>query len=171
MQTKKIGKVETESITLNKVSYVPDLAKNLLSVNKITSRGDTAVFTKEAVHIVKGKVIFDEKDVTMSGVKNEDGLFIIDLDPKEKEEHAMVSEIMKWHCKCGHLNFKDMQKLPNLCESLNDKIDIDKEILCESCVLAKITRRPFSSIRRRATRPMQIVHTDVCGPITPETYD
>lgn len=106
--------MKTENITLNEVSYVPDLAKSLFSVNRFTSRGDAAVFTKEAVHIVKGNVTFDKKDVTMTGIKNEAGLFIIDVGPKEKEEHAMISEIMKWHCKFGHLNFKDLQKLPNL---------------------------------------------------------
>lgn len=42
---------------------------------------------------------------------------------------------------------------------------------CEVCIQAKHTRMPFGDQRKRATRPLEIIHTDICGPITPETWD
>ena len=37
--------------------------------------------------------------------------------------------------------------------------------LCESCLERKMTKRPFSAKGVRATVPLELVHTDVCGPI------
>ncbi|RYA68263.1 hypothetical protein DD592_26860 [Enterobacter cloacae complex sp. 2DZ2F20B] len=42
---------------------------------------------------------------------------------------------------------------------------------CEVCMEAKQTRLPFNTTRQRARRPLEILHTDVCGPIDPETWD
>lgn len=44
---------------------------------------------------------------------------------------------------------------------------------CEVCIKAKQTRQPFSTERKRAERPNQIIHTDLCGPtsIDPVTWD
>lgn len=36
---------------------------------------------------------------------------------------------------------------------------------------AKQTRKPFGKERTRATRALEIVHTDVCGPIESLTWD
>jgi hypothetical protein len=36
---------------------------------------------------------------------------------------------------------------------------------------ARIVRSPFNKKRDRAKRPLQIIHSDVCGPTDPETYD
>lgn len=40
-----------------------------------------------------------------------------------------------------------------------------------TCIQANHTRIPFGEQRKRATRPLEIIHTDVCGPIIPETWD
>jgi hypothetical protein len=39
------------------------------------------------------------------------------------------------------------------------------------CIHAKQTRLPFKSVRKRGKRILDIVHTDVCGPIDIETHD
>lgn len=43
--------------------------------------------------------------------------------------------------------------------------------LCKSCVLSNQTRKPFSGTRRRASRPLELIHSDVCGPSNVESYD
>ena len=37
--------------------------------------------------------------------------------------------------------------------------------LCESCLEGKMTKRSFSAKGVLATIPLELVHTDVCGPI------
>lgn len=42
--------------------------------------------------------------------------------------------------------------------------------VCEGCLLSKQTRAPFlHKTKYRATRVLELVHEDFCGPITPET--
>jgi hypothetical protein len=43
--------------------------------------------------------------------------------------------------------------------------------ICEVCIKAKQTRYPFKTKRLRAETSLQIIHTDLCGPIEPKTWD
>jgi hypothetical protein len=48
--------------------------------------------------------------------------------------------------------------------------DISSEFMlptCEGCIYGKHHRHPFPHSDSRATAPLELVHTDVCGPITP----
>ena len=37
---------------------------------------------------------------------------------------------------------------------------------CEPCLLGKMTKTPFSGTMERATDLLEIIHTDVCGPMS-----
>ena len=37
---------------------------------------------------------------------------------------------------------------------------------CEPCLLGKMTKTPFSGTMNRATDLLEIIHTDVCGPMS-----
>ena len=44
------------------------------------------------------------------------------------------------------------------------------EQVCESCLTGKQRRQPFPTASKfRASRSLELVHADLCGPITPET--
>ena len=38
--------------------------------------------------------------------------------------------------------------------------------MCESCLEGKMTKRSFSAKGTRAIEPLQLVHSDVCGPVS-----
>lgn len=80
---------------------------------------------------------------------------------------------MLWHRRYGHLN-KTM--LLNLSEkhivdglpSLENK-DFG---FCEPCVKGKMSKLPYPSVLYpKSRRPLELIHSDVCGPITPGTAD
>ena len=46
----------------------------------------------------------------------------------------------------------------------------DTMSFCEGCTLGKMAAKPFEPVGEvRATRRLQTVHSDVCGPITPQS--
>ncbi|CAB0006860.1 unnamed protein product, partial [Nesidiocoris tenuis] len=73
----------------------------------------------------------------------------------------------------GHPSIDSMKRMLSLVDGINlqEKDLEDLPTVCEVCVKAKQTRFPFKTNRERATRPLQILHTDVIGPIETETWD
>lgn len=51
MEAQGMGKIKIENCMLNNLLYVPDLSKNLISVNCITKNGGEVKFTKDKVEI------------------------------------------------------------------------------------------------------------------------
>ena len=66
-----------------------------------------------------------------------------------------------WHRRLGHIGVNCMKKVhaDGLLESLD---------ACEPCLMGKMTKTPFSGTMERATDLLEIIHTDVCDPISVE---
>ena len=59
---------------------------------------------------------------------------------------------------------KEIVKLKAMSTGIDDKLTNELEF-CDSCTMAKQSRLSFNGTRRRATRTLELVHTDVCGKI------
>ena len=64
-----------------------------------------------------------------------------------------------WHCRLGHIGVKRMKKLhkDGFFESFH---------ACEPCLMGKMTKTPFSETMERASVLQEIIHTDLCGPMS-----
>jgi hypothetical protein len=69
-----------------------------------------------------------------------------------------------WHCRLGHIGVKRMKKLHS--DGLLESLDYESFETCEPCLMGKMTRTPFSGSMERATDLLEIIHTDVCGPMS-----
>ncbi|KAL8118400.1 hypothetical protein AgCh_016069 [Apium graveolens] len=66
-----------------------------------------------------------------------------------------------WHCRLGHISENRLRTLHK--EGLLDPFDFESYRTCESCLLGKMTKSPFSGHGERAANLLGLVHTDVCG--------
>ena len=71
-----------------------------------------------------------------------------------------------WHCRLGHIGVKRMKKLHT--DGLLEPLDYESLGTCGPCLMGKMTKRPFSGTMERATDFLEIIHTDVCGPMNIE---
>ena len=104
---------------------------------------------------------------------NEDGL--LDLDHSDTHIHNIDAKICKvdndsatylWHCRLGHISVKHMKKLH--ADWHLESLDYESFDTCEPCLMGKMTKTPFSGTMERTTDLLEIIHTDVCGPLSVE---
>ena len=75
-----------------------------------------------------------------------------------------------WHGQLGHVNFKSIKQLgdKNMARGV-PKISHPGH-LCRACLAVKQARAPFpQSSQWRARKVLELVHVDLCCPITPST--
>lgn len=77
-----------------------------------------------------------------------------------------------WHKRLsdiGHSSDSSLKKLESLVTGITS-VKLDSNV-CEICMQGKQCKLPHNQQRVRANRPLQLVHSDLCGPISPESYD
>lgn len=137
-------------VTVKNVWVCENLMHNLLSVRKLEECGFEVSFKDKKVYILKNKVTVLEGNL-------KGNLYIIDLYLNKNTclVNQGVEEQMLIHRKMGH-----SAKYP-------------APQLCEICLKGKQTRLPFVNLseNRKPSRILEVVSTDLCGPINPETHD
>ena len=53
-------------------------------------------------------------------------------------------------------------------DGILESLDYESLDACEPCLMGKMTKTPFFEIMERATDLLEIIHTDVCGPMSVE---
>lgn len=75
-----------------------------------------------------------------------------------------------WHGRYGHLHFRALHSLAHkgLVRGMPPVEHVEE--FCDGCAMGKQHRTPFPRATAfRAEKPLELVHMDLCGPITPPT--
>lgn len=158
--------------TVSDVLYVPSLRFNLFSVVKVESKGMRVVFDNGQVKVYK------DSEVLVSGSRY-GKLYRLDLyTSEESASKAMLScgriskNLNLLHRRLGHLNANQLGQMINK-RMVDGQLPVtrcvdESDITCEPCILGKQTRKPFPAREgKRSSRVLEVVHSDVCGPVTP----
>jgi hypothetical protein len=81
------------------------------------------------------------------------------------------NESWRWHLRFGHLHFNGLKLLSSggMVRGLQ-QVDSANHV-CEGCVLGKQSRLSFpSGTSQRVKAPLQLVHTDIYGPLDPISF-
>jgi hypothetical protein len=80
-------------------------------------------------------------------------------------------EVWRWHACFAHQSFEGLERLSRRGMVRGLPLVSHVEQLCEACLAGKHRRTPFpAKAKYRATEHLELVHGDLCGPITPETH-
>jgi transposase InsO family protein len=159
-------KDENERFILN-VYYVPDMKSNILILDQLLERG-YMVFMKERTLYLRDQDNRLLAQVEM--IKNR--MFKLNLMNVQARCLKACVEYMTWlwHLRFGHLNFDGLRQLSNKRMVKNIPHIDHSDKLCEACVLEKHPRNSFpKEASYRAKKMLELVHTDICGPITPNS--
>ena len=160
-------------LELTNTLYIPALKKNLISVPALLARGNRTLFDGRGSTIqLAGKNIFINlipngkllvlethqrlNTISESNKNTSDSILAID-------EANLAETLETWHKRMGHADPKMIQKLPESVTGIQLKnTDFNT---CENCIATKMTKIPFNSSTRRATKILELVHTDISGPM------
>ena len=84
--------------------------------------------------------------------------------PSKYPKLGNVSESYLWHCRLDHMNKNRINRL--IKEHIIEIDDCASLPTCESCLLGKMIKSPFTEKGERASDVLGLVHTDVCGPMS-----
>ena len=73
-----------------------------------------------------------------------------------------------WHYRLGHIGVKRMKKLHKA--GFSESLGYESFDACEPCLLGKMTKTPFFGTMERASDLLEIIHTDVCGPMSIDAH-
>ena len=78
--------------------------------------------------------------------------------------------VQGWHIRLGHLGVSTIKRLAEAGQlHITDKdTSTFKMEECEVCAVAKTTRLTFDNRPVKATQPLEIVHSDIAGPLKPD---
>eukprot|EP00878_Enallax_costatus_P002708 GHUV01002897.1.p1 GENE.GHUV01002897.1~~GHUV01002897.1.p1 ORF type:complete len:1307 (+),score=342.07 GHUV01002897.1:73-3921(+) len=99
-------------------------------------------------------------------------------DPDPAQETAMAARQQQlrtpeeWHSAYGHLGYQNLAKLPGIVTGIDVPpsafLAAGKEV-CNTCQQNKQVSMPFEPATSKTTQPLELVHSDLCGPIYPPT--
>jgi hypothetical protein len=79
-------------------------------------------------------------------------------------------EIHLWHCRYGHLGFKGLNALAKREMVKGLHMVKDNQIVYYDCVVSKQHRDSFpKGTSWRAATKLELIHSDICGPINPSS--
>ena len=85
------------------------------------------------------------------------------LNLPQKEERFLVMIIYLWHLRLGHINLDRIERL--IKDGPLRELRVGTLPVCESCLEGKMTKRAFSAKGEREKAPLEIIRSDVCGPL------
>ncbi|KAB2610770.1 hypothetical protein D8674_018802 [Pyrus ussuriensis x Pyrus communis] len=154
---------------IKEVMLVPGLDENLLSVGQMVEHGYFLVFGDYLVDIFEDKTL---ENLLARVQMTSNRCFPMTLEyGNEVARRATVEEsTWNWHRRYGHLNFQSLKSLQQkeMVYGLPEIKDTSK--VCEGCAMGKAHREVFDKEKAwRATIPLELIHTDVCGPMQVST--
>lgn len=153
--------------TMSDVYFIPDLKSNIISLGQATESGCDVRMKGEnlTMHDSEGKLL-------VKTIRSRNRLYKVSMWIKETMclYSTTTSDSSRWHARLGHINLETMKSMIQRELVIGvPHLNIEKQI-CVSCLLGKQTRQVFpQATAYRATRVLELIHGDLCGPITPNT--
>lgn len=158
------GHGKVRDIHFKEVLFIPALDSGLLSVRKLTQKGFNVLFHNSSCDIE------DASRAIVAQGNLSGNLFVLNAANEAKvcAEHRHSANCQHtWHRRFGHRDPVVLDRIKK--EGLGtgfEMQDCGLRQVCEECLAGKFARLPFPKVSgNRAPRILDLVHTDVCGPM------
>lgn len=152
-----------QKIVLKDVLYVPEFEVNLISQGQLVEKGVT-IHTDR-----KGSTLYYKDKVLAYGYKQGPMTLLY----SEIEVAYTSTTAPDWHARMAHIGQNALKALPKAtegCDQLANQLVTHDSKDCEICIQAKATSIIYRDRPEKTLQYLDKVHSDLCGPITPQTW-
>jgi len=153
----KIRNNDGTQVILTDVRYVPNMARNLISLGTLEDKGCWFKSQDGVLKIVKGC------STILKGQKRET-LYILEGLAENGESHSsaeLKDETSLWHSRLGHMSQKGMEILVK--KDCLQRETIKELKFCEDCVYGKNHRVSFAPAQHVTKEKLAYIHSDLWG--------
>lgn len=150
--------MDGSTLILKDVRHVPDMRLNLISVERLDEEGFCTTFRNGMCKISRGSLVV-AKGLKMSK------LYVVRENHSEGVNYAGEENSTElWHRRLGHISEKNLTRLVSK-KVLPDIKQVHMK-QCTNCLAGKQNRISFkSSPPSRVDKILDLVHSDLCGPM------
>jgi hypothetical protein len=150
------------------VYHIPRLRSSILGVGQLDEHG-CKIEIEEGILRMWDRAT---RELLAKVKRTSNRLYILPLKPSPPVCLAASygDEEWKWHARFGHLGFQALNKMgrEGMVRGLPQIEHV--EHVCDACLAGKQRRAPFpQAANYRAVKPLELIHGDLCGPVTPAT--
>lgn len=163
------------TVTLKKALYIPTYPQSIISVQATTADGAKVIFKEGQSELINrdGRVFNIEVHgrlyylKTVNHLKHNVSASVNDMMSSDKAN--LTCDVKTWHEIMGHCNVDDVLKLPGVVDGM--KITGNAKLDCNVCTEGKFTNTRNRKLDSKATKILELVHTDLAGPIEPISHE
>jgi len=166
-----IGGKKARVVEFTRVLHVPDLRTNLLSILYLTRQKQFTV----TINSHEMKFTRDNTLLFTAKINENNAAFLDGATDENTESASYIStlplDISLWHRRLAHHDHNSVKHM--ISKQLVTGIDIKSkqapDPICEPCLSGKMNANPFPSSKTRASKPLELIHTDLHGPFKTRT--
>jgi len=174
MQYLGIGTVEatttvngkSQRISLQRVLYAPDAGARFISISQLTAKGLQVLYTKTDCQIST------HDNITRATGTPRNGIYWLPLTTISSSALASLSTVKTpyatWHARLAHTPHTVLRKMRETASVTGFSVDAESTAItspCAGCAFGKLARQPFRPSFKRALHPLDLVHSDLVGPM------
>ena len=144
------------------VLFLQGIKKNILSISVLDAKGIRVAFVDGQVLMwTKGKTI---DDAVVIG-EQEGDLYKLKGHPEQALVHDSIQPNELWHRRLAHVYYRALPLAIKVVKGLPE-IQAKHDGVCKGCVKGKDTKKTFPSSESKEKGILEIIHFDVCGPMS-----
>ena len=158
---------------LEKCLYVSECARNLVSVGVLYKLrykfeiGDCMFKLCKDMYYYGSGTLIDNLYRFNLYTSFTGSLFNVETIGTKRSAHNERSAFL-WHQRLGHISKERIMRLVK--NEILPQLDFDDWEICVDCIKGKQTKHVSKFPATRSTEPLQLIHTDICGPFDVPTW-
>jgi len=159
-ETEIVPRYSPHPVQLHNVYHVPGMKKNQLSVSQLAASGNYVVFGPNDV-----KVERKLKAIGAPGRRLE-SVYVMSAEAAYVDKARKNETADLWHARLGHVSYGKLKVMmsKSLLKGL-PQLEVRDGIVCAGCQYVQAHQLPYDDSKFQSRVPLQLVHSDVFGPV------